>query len=217
MKNKLLVFDFDGTIINTSQALTMAINEILSRYGLPPVDVREVKRAVGGGIQSTLRKLFGQKYHEGLVEEFRALYPEYLETHVRVYEGMDEAIRGLYESAYKMTILSNGSTPFMERMLEKFGLREYFHLIVGIDKGFPPKPDRTALLYIMELMNSSPAYTVFIGDSEYDIMTARNAGVSVIFVTWGYGENIGADVEVENPYELPDVVNLLFREKEGAL
>ncbi len=217
MKNKLLVFDFDGTIINTSEALTMAINELLSRYGLPPVDVREVKRAVGGGIQMTLMKLFGEKYHDALVEEFRSIYPEYLESHVKVYDGMDEAIKTLYERGYRMAILSNGSTPFMERMLERFGLRKYFHVIVGIDKGFPPKPDRTALLYIMELMGSEPDYTLFIGDSEYDIMTARNAGVRIIFVSWGYGENIGADVEVESAEELPEVVEMLFRESEKAL
>ena len=217
MKNRLLVFDFDGTIINTSEALTMAVNELLSRYGLPPVGVREVKKAVGGGIQLTLKKLFGEKYHDGLVSEFRSIYPRYLESHVRVYDGMDEAIRTLYERDYKMAILSNGSTPFMEKMLERFDLRDYFHLIVGIDKGFPPKPDRTALLYIMELMGSDPDHTIFIGDSEYDIMTAKNAGVRIIFVSWGYGENIGADVEVDSAEELPEVVEMLFRESERAL
>ncbi len=217
MKNKLLVFDFDGTIINTSEALTMAINELLSRYGLLPVTVQEVKKAVGGGIQLTLQRLFGEKYHDELVDEFRSLYPKYLESHVRVYDGMDRAIKTLYEKGYKMAILSNGSTPFMEKMLERFGLRDYFHLIVGIDKGFPPKPDRTALLYIMELMNSDPDHTIFIGDSEYDIMTAKNAGVRVIFVPWGYGENIGADVEVESADELPEVVEMLFRESEKTL
>ncbi len=210
MPERLVIFDFDGTIVNTSEALTLAINELLSRYGLPPVSVQEVKRAVGGGIHLTLERLFGDKFREELVEEFRSIYPGYLNEHVRVYPGMEEAIKTLYDRGYKLSILSNGSTPFIEKMLDKFSLRNYFHLIVGIDKGFPPKPDRTAVLYMMELMGATPETTVMVGDSEYDILTAKKAGIKSIFVPWGYGENIGADVEVESAEELPEAVEMLI-------
>ncbi len=203
---KLIVFDFDGTLVDTSFAITKAINEVSRERNLPKVDVEQVRKAVGGGIGNTLKVLFGEKYEDSLVESFRKYYLRFIETDVRLFEGMDEVVSKLHDAGRILTILSNAHTTFIRTILNRFNIAHCFCDVYGIDRTKHPKPSDRGLRMILEKFELPKEKVIMIGDSEYDVQTSLSVGIDMIFTAWGYGRNVQAKYIAREPKELLSIL-----------
>ncbi|MEO0223896.1 MAG: HAD family hydrolase [candidate division WOR-3 bacterium] len=203
---KLLIFDFDGTLFDTSLGLTLSINELTSKYNLEKLDREQVKKIVGGGIESTLKEIFKEKFHKGLIEEFNSIYRNYMFEGLVPYTNIFETIRKIKENLeVKIVIFSNKTKFFIIEILRKFDVYHLFDEIITIDDGYK-KPDTKAIDYLIEKYEVKREDIFIIGDSCYDIETAKISNVKSIFVSWGFGENCFADFVVNEPNEIYDIV-----------
>ncbi|MCS7245053.1 MAG: HAD family hydrolase [candidate division WOR-3 bacterium] len=201
------MFDFDGTIFDTSLGLTLSINELLRRYKLLELNSKEVKKIIGGGIELTLRRIFNENFKEELIEEFNEVYKNFMHEGLKPYDNVINVIEKLKkEKGFIVVIYTNKSKNFVIDILRKFNILEFFDEIITIDDGFK-KPDKEAIDYLERTYNIKKENMYIIGDSEFDIQTAKISGIKSIFVNWGFGENIGADFEVNEPYEIYEILN----------
>jgi phosphoglycolate phosphatase len=203
---KLLIFDFDGTLFDTSIGLTLSINELTSKYNLEKLDREYVKKIVGGGIEATLKEIFKEKFHEGLIEEFNSIYRNYMFEGLVPYTNIFETIRKIKENLeVKNVIFSNKTKFFIIEILRKFDVYHLFDEIITIDDGYK-KPDTKAIDYLIEKYEVKKEDVYMIGDSCYDIQTAKKSGVKSIFVSWGFGQNCFADFVVNEPDEIYNII-----------
>jgi len=203
---KLLIFDFDGTLFDTSIGLTLAINELLNKYNLESIDREKVKEIVGGGIQATLKHIFKDKYNDNLIEEFNEIYRKYMFEGLVPYTNIIETIKKIKsEINCKIVIYSNKSKFFIIEILRKFDIYNLFDEIITIDDGFK-KPDKNAILYLIEKYNIKNEDVYIIGDSEFDIETARISKVKSIFASWGFGKNLNGDFIAYEPSQIYDII-----------
>ncbi len=203
---KLLIFDFDGTLFDTSIGLTLAINELLKKYNLNEISREEVKKIVGGGISETLKRIFKGKFNDSLVEEFNEIYGNYMFEGLVPYTGIIETLKKIKENLdIKFVIYSNKSKFFIIEILRKFDIYNLFDEIITIEDGFK-KPDSRAIEYLIEKYNVERSNVYIVGDSCYDVESARISNVISIFVSWGFGENCNADFIAYEPSQIYDIV-----------
>ncbi|MEO0144096.1 MAG: HAD family hydrolase [candidate division WOR-3 bacterium] len=203
---KLLIFDFDGTLFDTSIGLTQAINELLKKQNKEPLSREQVKKIVGGGIEATLREIFKEDFKSELIEEFNEIYRKYMFEGLVVYTNVIETLKKIKEELNcKLVIYSNKSKFFIIEILRRFDIYNMFDEIITIDDGFK-KPDRKPIDYLIEKYNISRENVYIIGDSCYDVETARISNVKSIFVKWGFGENCNADFVVNEPSEIYNII-----------
>ncbi|MEO0153179.1 MAG: HAD hydrolase-like protein, partial [candidate division WOR-3 bacterium] len=139
---KLLIFDFDGTLFDTSIGLTQAINELLKKQNKEPLSREQVKKIVGGGIEATLREIFKEDFKSELIEEFNEIYRKYMFEGLVVYTNVIETLKKIKEELNcKLVIYSNKSKFFIIEILRRFDIYNMFDEIITIDDGFK-KPDR---------------------------------------------------------------------------
>ena len=212
----LIVFDLDGTLVDSLRDLTDASNELLAGYGAAPLDQEAVGRMVGEGAATLVRRLLSAR---GLtvppaeaLGTFLTLYDRRLVNHTRPYDGMMDALIRLRADA-ALAVLTNKPGEAADRLLEALGLRGFFRWVVGGDGPAGRKPSPEGLRGIMTSAGTDPRETVLVGDSAVDVQTARNAGTRVCLARYGFGyRNLqpdvltGAELAVDDPRELPSVL-----------
>ena len=207
---KLAVFDLDGTILDTLEDLTDAIKYTLDINGLPSRTREEVRSFVGNGVTNLIRRAAGEnaKDYNKLVSDFRAYYKVHIADKTVPYAGIVETIAKLKALGVKTAVLSNKSHFATVMLTDKF-FKDNFDYVAGEKEaeGIPKKPAPDALLSIMKAQGASASETVYIGDSEVDIQTAKNAGVDCISVCWGFKDEAflkenGASIIVKKPAEI---------------
>ena len=207
---KACIFDLDGTLLDTLGGIAYYVNQRLIAEGLPPISERETSRYVGHGaydlIASTLkaRGVTDGDTVARVLSEYKADYdraPTYL---VKPYDGIKEIISALMADEITVAVLSN-KPDFATRSMVK----GYFGDIAahGARDGIPLKPEPDSLVAMMEELSVSSDECLFIGDTEYDLATARNAGVACVAVSWGFrtAEQLsaaGAERIISHPSEL---------------
>lgn len=203
MKNyKTIVFDLDGTLLNTLTDLMNATNYSLRKNGYPERTRDEVRRFVGNGVRNLMIQAmpdslcpsaaetgtpFGtiadQEAFDRAFADFKAYYAQHQLDNTAPYEGISEAIATLRASGYKMAIVSNKLDEAVKNLNDRFfGL----DVAVGDQDGLPRKPNPDMVYLAMKELHAEPESTVYIGDSEVDLLTAQNAGLNCISVTWGF-------------------------------
>ncbi len=184
----LIVYDFDGTLVDTKDDIALSVNLTLKELGLPQKSPNEIFGYIGNGVRQLLeRALDGSDYSnvENAVKTFRKLYDLHLIGQTKYYPGCRQIIE--HFSHKKQAICSNKPEYFIKRILKEFNSEALFDPIIGGDTTPVKKPDPEVLLRIMEECQSLPDQTILIGDSGVDIETGKRARVLTCGVTYGIG------------------------------
>lgn len=191
---KALLFDLDGTLADTIPAIAEAINMTLANLGYPSRTEDEIRNFIGRGPKHLITKSLGlntQNSNDELVSEALKLYDKmYAETYMhtdKLYDGIYDALVALSKK-YKIAVLSNKQDEYVKALVNQL-LPDGICLIArGSLAGVPAKPEPTAALSLISDLGVKPNECILIGDSEIDIMTAKNAGIGILSVSWGYSE-----------------------------
>ena len=209
---ELVIFDLDGTLIDTRQDITNAANEMLAHYGLQAKSVAEVTGYVGDGIARLVERCLGSHHvaFEEAVELFKRSYSSHLMDFTRPYPGIVDLLEGL--RGVRKAILTNKSFEMSKTITDGLGLSSYFELIVGGDSIPRRKPFPDGILYILEKAGVEKERALMVGDGPNDILTAREAGVRSVYVRWGFSEEDALDGNephrrIDRPEDLLTVLN----------
>lgn len=207
----LLIFDLDGTLVNTLQDIANALNYSLTRLGKTELPVEKIKQYVGEGFRKFLERAIStptdSEVEQGLAF-FRGYYAEHICDFADTYPGIPEILQ--HFASRKKAVLTNKPEDFAVPILQRLQIKDHFDVIVGSKTGFKHKPEPDGVLQIIERLNVSPRKTVIIGDSESDIAAGKAAGIYTCAVHYGFrsAETLRAfhpDFEISKPVELKDV------------
>ena len=210
---QLLIFDLDGTLIDSKTDLVLGVNAMREQLGLVRLDPQVVLSYVGQGVTILIRRALGDSASDEEVARARTIFLDYYRRHLLdntvPYPGVRDAIEKL--QGRMMAVLTNKDVELSRQILSGLGLSPYFSAIYG-DRSFPQrKPDPVGVLELMREARTSSRQTMMIGDSDTDVLTGRNAGVWTCGVTYGFGahtlEAISPDVLVGDLRELADLLN----------
>ena len=198
------IFDLDGTLLNTLLDLADCVNATLRHFGLPEVQSGDVMRALGSGRTNLIRRTSGVEDPERLEEicvYYDALYGKNYRRLTRAYDGIAEALAKLQDAGVGMAVLSNKQHPMT------------VSLIAGQRPGVALKPEAGAVYEILDILGAPKEETLYFGDSDVDVLTARNAGVEMAAVTWGYRPEgtlirAGAARLLHSPAEIPGLFGI---------
>ena len=189
MKYKLAIFDMDGTILDTLVDLAEAVNYALRKAGLPERSLQEVRSYLGNGMLRLIRLAAPEDASAELLAELKEIFTEYYKAHcsahTRPYDGVVELIEELRARGVKTAVVSN-KPDFGVQLLVQDYFPTSFDAAVGERIGIAKKPAPDSVNEVLRLLNISREEAVYIGDSEVDIETARNAGMTGLIVTWGF-------------------------------
>jgi len=186
----LIVFDLDGTLVDSSVDLANAVNALLRELGAAPIAVDEVVAMVGDGAAVLVRRALTAAGLDpetpGALDRFLAHYDPHLLDNTRPYPGMTETLDELSQRA-TLAVLTNKPAKATERVLSGLDMRRYFREVIGGDTSWGRKPAPAGLLHICEAGGARPADTLLVGDSAVDLATARNAGTRICLARYGFG------------------------------
>jgi phosphoglycolate phosphatase len=216
----VIVFDLDGTLIDTAPDLMNTLNAVLAEEGLPPLAYEMAPVLVGRGARAMLERGFqadGRPLEEPeasrLFDRFIDHYLDHIADESRPFPGVIEALDRLEEACAVLAICTNKRTDLSLAVLDALGLTSRFAAIVGPDLAPRPKPDASHLLRAIELAGGDPARALMVGDSINDVLAARNAKVPVVLVSFGYTDvpprDMDADALIDRFDELFDQVTRL--------
>jgi len=184
---KLLIFDLDGTLVDTIKDITDAINYAVEPFGIRPLTTETAKTMVGSGITKLIESLITEKnsqVKEEAVNRFLEYYSRHLLDNTKPYPQVKETLLKL--GNYKKAVISNKREVFSKKVLEGLGLSEFFDVILGSDSVPERKPSPVPVLEVLKGAEVSKNEAVIIGDSNLDIEAGKAAGVRTIAVTYGY-------------------------------
>jgi phosphoglycolate phosphatase len=217
MNGLTLVFDLDGTLVDTAPDLVAATNHVLRHIGLPPVDEKSLRPWIGHGAAYMIEHAMGQagktmtrQEHARLLEVYLEYYGRNIAIGSQPFEGAIEALQSLSRQGAKLAVCTNKMESMSRALLDALGMTSYFASIAGRDTLPVFKPDPRHLLGTIELAGGDAARAVMIGDSRTDIATAKAANVPVIAVSFGY-----TDVPVSQLD--PDAIIDHYRDLERAI
>lgn len=193
---RLLVFDLDGTLVDSKVDLALSVNATRAQMGLGPLPLDLIASYVGHGVTVLVRRALGDQASEENVKKGLAFFLDYYRLHMldntSIYPGVREALAELQDR--KLAVLTNKPVHFSREMLTRLGVASRFSHIYG-GNSFPvKKPDPIGVLKLMGDLKVLPQETIIVGDSDTDVLTGRNAGVWTCGVTYGFGASTLAEV-----------------------
>jgi len=216
---RLVVFDLDGTLIDSRRDLTDSANMLVVERGGTPLPEADITRMVGEGAALLVRRaLTAAKlpFADADVVRFLEIYDNQLLATTRPYPGMRQALEEVAAAAV-VAVLTNKPLAPARVLLEALDLAPFIATTLGGDGSFPRKPDPSSLRYLTNLHGASPASTVMVGDTRIDFETAANAGTHVCLARYGFGYEqfdttrlTGREALVDEPAEIPDAIRLLL-------
>ena len=210
---KLLIFDLDGTLADTSKDITDAVNYAVKPFGVESLSVSEIKAMVGSGISKLIESLIPphppippslmgdnrEVAKEEAVKRFLEYYSIHLLDYTNTYPQVKETLSKI--EAYKKAVISNKREVLSKKVLEGLGLLKFFDIVLGSDSVPERKPSPVPIFELLKRFGVSKDEAVIIGDSNYDIEAGRAAGIKTIAVTYGYRDREvlkGADFIIDN-------------------
>lgn len=205
-----IIFDLDGTLINSIGDIANSMNAVLSSHGFKTHTHNKYKQFIGRGIENLVIDALPEENRKNpakYIQEMRDEYAVQYDSTTEVYEGIHGLIRYLKGKNKKLSILSNKPDVYTQEIVRKYFDVKDFAIILGWRKEFERKPDPKSALFIAEKMNIRPSRIAFIGDSTTDIITAKNAGMHPVGVSWGYKDvsdikDAGATCIFEQPMSI---------------
>lgn len=206
---KYFIFDLDGTVADTLEDLKSALNEMLTALDLPNIDREKVRASINHGVTHLVKcclpddKGEDQAFLEKAIGIYREAYDKYCLDKIAPYEGVKDALSALKENGCRLALLSNKQDNCVKLIAKKL-FKGCFEITMGGGSGFPHKPSPESALHIAEKFEAKPSDVVFVGDSDVDIQTAKNAGMVAVGASWGYRgrdalEKAGADFIANSP------------------
>lgn len=211
---KAVIFDLDGTLVNSLDDLADSMNNVLAQNGFPQHPVESYRYFVGDGIAKLVERSLPQKLNgnknlvDNCIAEMKQFYADNWSKKSRIYPGIKETLSKLSRLGVSLAILSNKPHEFTLKFAEFF-LRDWsFSAVEGAKPGCPVKPDPAQALIIAQKMQHQPHEIIYVGDTNTDMQTGKNAGMFTLGATWGFRsreelEKSGAMHIVDNPEEIP--------------
>ena len=190
MKNyDTVIFDLDGTLLNTLEDLADAVNFVMRANQYPERTVEEVRCFVGNGIrrlmeQAVPKHVIGEEF-ERVFEEFKNYYTEHCQIKTCAYEGIMSLLSCLYEKRYAMAIVSNKNHAAVCELNDIY-FKEYINVAIGQKDGIRKKPAPDTVIQALKELGKDKEKTIYVGDAEVDFATAKNSGMDCALVTWGF-------------------------------
>lgn len=213
---KLIIFDLDGTLLDTLQDLGDSCNAILQQYGYPTHPLSAYKKFVGNGVQKLIERALPEHARSTeiiatLLTAFKSQYEQQTISHTRPYAGIVSLLQTLKSSGYLISVASNKYHEAVIPLMEKYFPTIAFDLILGHRTGHPAKPDPDIVLDTLQTLGIAKENCWYVGDSSVDMDTANHAAVTAIGVTWGFRDEDelrqhGAKYIIHAPQELLDIV-----------
>ncbi|WP_371278420.1 HAD family hydrolase [Dorea sp.] len=210
---KACIFDLDGTLTNTLESMTYSVNLTLEEMGLSKITKDQCRLFVGNGARVLMEKSLkavgdtdASRIEEGM-EIYGRIFDRNCTYHVTPYEGIPEMLKALKDKGIQLAVLSNKPDRQTVKVVKAIFGEELFDYVQGQKEGIRRKPEPDGVWYLMEQMHVSKEECLYIGDSEVDAATGRNAGLKTIGVLWGFRdrktlETAGADDLIDRPDEL---------------
>ncbi len=213
MPTQALIFDLDGTLLDTLQDLTNATNHVLASLDHPPITTSVCKQMIGNGVHVLLQRATGKDPHtlENALEDFLAFYHQHKFDNTHPFPDIPNTLNSLTTLGHRLAILSNKPHPATIEMVHRLLGNWNFEQVLGQRKNIPLKPDPIAAIDIAKHMNIPTKDFVFVGDSGEDMAAAKAANMFAVGVTWGLREESdlrdhGADAIIHNPTQLLNVL-----------
>lgn len=209
---KLVIFDLDGTLLNTIDDLAMSTNHALRLFGYPEHSLAEYRFFVGNGITTLIERALPEEARQkDLIYQLRKAFVTYYQLHktelTQPYPGIPELLTNLHAQGITLAVASNKYHQGTTELIRHFFGEKLFSVVLGQRENIPVKPDPAIVYDILSQTGTSPAETLYVGDSGVDMQTARNSHLTSIGVSWGFRsrkelkEN-GADYIVDSPEEI---------------
>lgn len=204
---KALVFDLDGTLLDTIADLGEAVNYALEKRGFPPHTLAEYRGMVGNGVRKLVERACPGNLLDECLADFMAYYESHIDVHTVPYAGMPELLQELSAAGVALAVASNKFQSGAEYLVRKLFPGIPFVAILGNREGFPLKPDPAIVETVLEQAGVAKADAALIGDSATDMKTAANAGVPGIAVAWGYQDMTGYPVVAGSVEQLRTILS----------
>ena len=220
-----IVFDLDGTLVDTAPDLLRALDFTLEKEGLNPPDDHAARNFIGGGARAMIERAlastrvqFGKEKIDGMLRQFLVHYEDHIADHSRAFPGLEHALARLADEGAILAVCTNKMERYAVKLLEALKLAERFAFVAGSDTFEFKKPDPRHLLWTIERAGGNAESAILVGDSETDVITAKAAEVPVIAVSFGYTDippaALGADLLIHKYEDLPAaVMELLSRQR----
>ncbi len=213
---KACIFDLDGTLTDTLESLTFSVSETLKEMGLPPITSEECRSFVGNGARVLMEKALAAAGGADVrrIEEAMEIYGRIFDAnctyHVTPYEGVRQMLAELKACGIRLGVLSNKPHRQTVKVVREIFGEDVFDRVQGQTEGIARKPDPAGVFRLMEELKTTKEECLYVGDSEVDIRTGKNAGVRTIGVTWGFRsrkmlEEAGAETLIDTPCELTKI------------
>jgi phosphoglycolate phosphatase len=208
--HRLIAFDLDGTLIDSSRDLADSVNDLLAERGAAPLPRNAITQMVGEGARVLVRRALvasGLPETPDAIARFLDIYDTRLLNHTRPYNGITDIVRAAREHA-RVAVLTNKPLEPSERVLAGLGLRDLFDDVIGGDGPFPRKPDPAALRALIERAGATPQHALMVGDSRIDYETAQRASARCCLVAYGFSNHTLEGVSTGDAWVVPDVTRL---------
>lgn len=222
----LVLIDLDGTLVDSVPDLTYCVDRMMEQLGRPPRGEPAVRNWVGNGVERLVcRALTGSLDGEPDPADYARAYPVFVELYAEhtfrrsvLYAGVQEGLDWLRDHGFRLGCVTNKAARFTEPLLDHFGLRDYFALLISGDSLPEKKPSPLPLLHAAEHFGVAPVNALMVGDSISDVKAARAAGFAIVCMSYGY--NHGGDIRAAAPDAvidaLPELSGLLATEEQPA-
>lgn len=189
MQYDLVIFDLDGTLLDTIDDLRAAVNHALSVYGFPPRDRQTVRKLIGSGVSNTIRRALPEGTDDETFQRVLAAFKNYyfchLNVHTQPFKGIMPMLDAFKSRGILLAVNSNKVDSAVRVLCEShFGRR--MDRILGETSSIPRKPAADGVFMILDALHIAPEHALYVGDGETDMMTAQNAGIDCAWVSWGY-------------------------------
>ena len=210
-----VIFDLDGTLLNTLGDLRAATNHALEVRGLPPHSMEEIRQFIGNGIRLLICRAMPEGTPEAEIDaaldDFKAYYATHIHDRTVPYDGIPQLLTALRKRGIQVAVLSNKIDSASQQLIEYF-FPGKTDVVFGEHVGVPRKPDPTSCRMVMQQLGVQPEQVLYVGDSGTDMQTAKNAGLYAVGVTWGFRSKevllkYGADVLVHRPEQILQILD----------
>jgi len=210
MRYEAVIFDLDGTLLDTLEDLRSSVNHALRLHGFPERSYEEIRTFVGNGVRNLMLKAVPAGTEGALFEQvfsdFKSYYAEHWCELTCPYSGIEEIVQELHSRGVKLAVVSNKSDAEVKKLCAEF-FGPFILSAVGERPGIARKPAPDSVLHTLEELGVSREQTLYVGDSEVDVRTAHNAGLDCASVTWGFRtrdelKEAGAELFIDRPSEL---------------
>ena len=215
-KISAVIFDLDGTLLNTLQDNAESMNTVLERHGFDSHPIEKYRIFIGQGIAKLAKRALAHQNKssvtvEDIVQELYTEYEQRMVDSTKFYDGIPQLLDNITSKNLPMAVLSNKRDLLTQKLAAEFLIKWPFKIICGARQDYPKKPDPALAIHIVEQLGATPEECIFIGDTPADMQTAQKAGMFPIGVLWGFRDKkvlmkTGAEILVQKPSEISDFI-----------